>query len=139
GPLLAVEQADDLEAGLRFAMFPRLRGLDAEDPTRFLVHDDVAVHLQLANLRLLPRHPRSAASMRRVPKNVSSPASLLPPRSFLWRLVIPRPGRSFRFPSTDFRDRTFEIFQEIRGDPPFCVRIRPGGHRSEERRVGRRR
>src|SRR5205823_12472779 len=42
--LLTVEKADHLEAGLRLAVFPGLRGLDAEDPTRFVIDDDVPVH-----------------------------------------------------------------------------------------------
>src|SRR2546425_1213102 len=60
-PLLPVEQTDRLEPRLRFAVFPRLRGLDRDDATRLIVDDDVPVHLQLSNLRLLPGHRVRAA------------------------------------------------------------------------------
>jgi len=65
--LLPVEETDHLEPRLRFAMFSRLRSLDAEDPTRFLVDDDVSVDFQLSNLSLLPRHRISPAAMRPAP------------------------------------------------------------------------
>src|SRR5712692_9864668 len=65
--LLSVEQPDDLESGLRFAVFPRLRHLNADDPARFVVDDDVSVDFQLSNLGLFPRHRISPAAMRPAP------------------------------------------------------------------------
>src|SRR5438132_5878814 len=61
--LLTVEEADHFESGFRFAVFPWLRHLDADDPARFVVDDHVPVHLELPDLRLFPRHRDSPAAI----------------------------------------------------------------------------
>src|SRR5437899_8943053 len=127
-PLLAVEQADGLEPRLRFAVFPGLRRLDRDDPARFIVDDDVPIHLQLPDLRLLPCH-RIRAAMWPVPKNVSS-ASRSPSAATVFRRRVSLcPRRFVRFAAMNFFDRDFEVFQEIGPDRALRVRVGSGRER----------